>query len=160
MRDVRGNVETRLRKLHAGDYDALVLAEAGLTRLGLGARNYRAIAEVADSAGHRAGCPGPGMSRRRRARLAAIAPLNHPETHHAVLAERELLRTLSGGCLAPVAAWGRVEGDRQLHLTAVVLSVDGRQRLFAEGAELPRWRKSWANAWRPISQRRESAALI
>src|SRR6185312_6340428 len=62
----------------------------------------------------------------------AIRALDDFDTHSAVTAERALLRTLSGGCLAPVAAWGRIEGDGQLRLTAAVLSIDGRQRLFAE----------------------------
>lgn len=137
MRDVRGNVETRLRKLHAGDYDALVLAEAGLTRLGLAHEITELLPKSLILPAIGQGALGLECRADDVRVLAAIAPLNHPETHHAVLAERELLRTLSGGCLAPVAAWGRVEGDRQLHLTAVVLSVDGRQRLFAEGAGTP-----------------------
>ena len=60
----------------------------------------------------------------------AVAPLDDAPTRAAVLAERALLRHLRGGCLAPIGAWGRVDGDR-LHLTAVVLSADGAERLDA-----------------------------
>jgi hydroxymethylbilane synthase len=59
---------------------------------------------------------------------AAIAPLDDPTTHSAVLAERALLARLRGGCMAPVGAWGRIEGN-ELHLSAVVLSSDGVRRL-------------------------------
>jgi hydroxymethylbilane synthase len=130
MKDIRGNVDTRVRKLQQGDYDALVLAEAGLQRLGLAAQ----IAEVlpSDVMLPAVGQGALGLESRTddstlRQRLE---PLNHPETHAAVRAERALLAALQGGCLAPIAAWGRVEEDR-LWLTGRVLSSDGVQRLEA-----------------------------
>ena len=132
MNDVRGNVETRLRKLHAGEYDALVLAEAGLTRLGLGHEITELLPTslMLPAIGQEAlGIECRADDGRRR---AAIRLLDDSDTHSAVTAERALLRSLSGGCLAPVAAWARTEAAGQLHLTAAVLSIDGRQRLFAE----------------------------
>jgi hydroxymethylbilane synthase len=126
---IRGNVETRLRKLDDGEFDAIVLAEAGLARLGLA---------------HRIGCVLPldkmlpavgqgalGLETRSDDEhlRSALAFLNHPDTEASVLAERSMLRTLRAGCLAPVGAWGRVESDRLL-FDGAVLSADGKQRLF------------------------------
>jgi hydroxymethylbilane synthase len=61
----------------------------------------------------------------------AVEPLDHPDSHRAVLAERALLAALDGGCLAPVGAWARREADGLLRLDAAVLAVDGRQRIWA-----------------------------
>jgi hydroxymethylbilane synthase len=130
-KDVRGNVDTRLRKLHEGQYDALLLAEAGLTRLGL----ERHISEVLP---HEWMLPAIGQGAlgiETRAddekTRTALAVLDHLPTHQSVLAERSLLAALRGGCLAPVGAWGRVDGDGLLHLNAAVLSHDGVKRIAA-----------------------------
>jgi hydroxymethylbilane synthase len=64
--------------------------------------------------------------------LQLLAKLDDPPTHAAVEAERSLLHALRGGCLAPVGAWGRIEADGRLHLSAVVLKADGSKRLFVE----------------------------
>lgn len=133
MHDVRGNVDTRLRKLAAGEYDALILAEAGLERLGLAGEISQVLPKslMLPAVGQGAlGLEARSDDARTR---TALAPLDHGETHAAVSAERALLAALRGGCLAPVGAWGRVEGGR-LRLSAVVLSQDGRQRLAAEVA--------------------------
>ncbi|MGD0382842.1 MAG: hydroxymethylbilane synthase, partial [Thermoguttaceae bacterium] len=128
MKDIRGNIDTRLRKLHQGEYQALVLAEAGLTRLGL-------AGEITQSMPMSVVLPAVGQGalaletrREDEATRAALAPLDHPPTHYAVLAERAMLAALHGGCLAPVAAWGRMETGR-LTLTGRVLSPDGRQKI-------------------------------
>jgi hydroxymethylbilane synthase len=132
IEDIRGNVETRLRKLDEGQFDAIVLAEAGLKRLGLAER----IAHVLPRS-HMLPAVGQGAlgietradddSTRR-----IVGQLNDAATHQAVLAERALLEALRAGCLAPVGAWSRREHD-VLNLEAVVLSGDGRQRIFAAG---------------------------
>jgi hydroxymethylbilane synthase len=130
--DIRGNVDTRLRKLHEGEYDAIILAEAGLRRLGLAERITQVIpAEIMLSA---VGQGALGLETRGddEATQRALASLNDPATHAAVVSERSLLATLRGGCLAPVGAWARKDGD-QLLLEAVVLSGDGRQRIAASG---------------------------
>lgn len=132
MRDVRGNVETRLRKLRDGEYDALILAEAGLTRLGLAHEITELLPPSLMLPAIGQGALGIECRADDARTCEAIQPLDDSDTHSAITAERELLRTLSGGCLAPVAAWGRIEADGLLRLTAAVLSVDGRQRLFAE----------------------------
>lgn len=133
MKDIRGNIDTRLRKLGEGDYDALVLAEAGLRRLGLD----RSIAQVLP---WEIVLPAPGqgaMALETRTddepTRRTAAQLDHPPTRAAVTAERTLLAALQGGCLAPVAALGRIEGDR-LTLIGRVLSRDGARRIEAGDA--------------------------
>lgn len=127
-KDIRGNVETRLRKLDAGNYDALVLAEAGLRRLGLAGRITQVLpySVILPAVGQ--GALGLETRSDDRAARAASERLDHPPTHAAVLAERAMLATLQGGCLAAIAAWGRVE-DQVLVLSGRVLSPDGAQRI-------------------------------
>jgi hydroxymethylbilane synthase len=124
--DVRGNVPTRLAKLDRGDYDALVLASAGLERLGLGAR----IAEVLEPA---IVVPAPGQgalaveARADDARITSLLQsIDDYPTRLATQAERAVLATLEGGCHAPVGALGTWAG-RAMTLTAVVASIDGRR---------------------------------
>ena len=132
MVDARGNIDTRLRKLEEGQFDAMVLAVAGLTRLGL----ERHIAAVIPS---EVMMPAVGQgalgieTRADDARTqAAVAGLDHPESHQAVLAERQLLASLAGGCLAPIGAWARSTGEGQLTLGSVVLDARGQRRLSGE----------------------------
>lgn len=125
---VRGNVDTRLAKLDTGEFDALVLAEAGLKRLGLAERITQVLSPSVMLPAVGQGALGIECRDRDAATRSALAALNDVATHAAVIAERALLAHLLGGCLAPVGAWGRVEHS-QLHLTAVVLSADGRQRI-------------------------------
>lgn len=128
MRDIRGNVDTRLRKLDEGGYDAIVLAEAGLRRLGLDRRiSQRLPLEIVLPA------PGQGaLALETRDDDAATrrlaAPLDHPPTHTVVVAERILLATLEGGCAAPVAAYGSIDGGR-LTLWGRVVRLDGEEML-------------------------------
>jgi hydroxymethylbilane synthase len=135
MEDIRGNVDTRLRKLQEGMYDALVLAEAGLARLGLAHGMTCRIDEeiLLPAVGQGA------LAVEVRAETAAtlnpafaVATLDDVHTRAAVLAERELLAALCAGCLAPVGAIGRVENDGTLRLSATVLSFDGKRKLKAE----------------------------
>jgi hydroxymethylbilane synthase len=138
MADLRGNVDTRLKKLEAGDYGAIVLAEAGVTRLGLTGHITERLSLAVMTPAVGQGALGIEM-RADDPRRNVLARLDSPATHAAVTAERSMLATLRGGCLAPVAAWGRVDAEDALHLTGVVLSVDGRKRLettyTAEAAE-------------------------
>ncbi|MEW6208923.1 MAG: hydroxymethylbilane synthase [Acidobacteriota bacterium] len=123
---VRGNVDTRIAKLDAGSYDAIVLAAAGVRRLGYEDRITEYLSEdVMLSA------PGQGAlgieSREDDAEVNQIAAvLNHPPTRMACDAERAFLKRLGGGCLVPIAALGRVEGER-MNLTGMVASPDGSQ---------------------------------
>jgi hydroxymethylbilane synthase len=134
MRDIRGNVDTRLRKLRASGYDALVLAEAGLVRLGLAADITQVLPTSVMLPAIGQGAVGIECREGDSSTRAEIAGLDHVDTHRSVVAERAMLRALAGGCLAPVAGWGRVDADGILHLTGAVLSIDGRKRLSAERA--------------------------
>ena len=136
MRDVRGNLDTRLAKLAAGQYDALVLAHAGLNRLGLAHQITQTFAPEVLMPAVGQGALGIETRADDAATRRAVAGLDDPITHAAVLAERSLLAELRGGCLAPVGAWARLESPSELRLDAVVLSVDGTRRL-AESAAGP-----------------------
>jgi hydroxymethylbilane synthase len=132
FKDVRGNVITRLEKLDAGNYDCLILAAAGLGRLGLGDR----IHELLDPSIclHAVGQGALGIECREgdEAVLAQIRVLEHLPTARRCLAERAFLRELEGGCQVPIGVNSRIEGD-ELVLTGMVASLDG-ERLIRDGA--------------------------
>ena len=124
--ELRGNVDTRLKKLDAGEFDAVILAVAGVNRLGLASRITQMLdPEIMLPA---VGQGALGIEVRVHDPQAAqlVAPLDHPETRSCVTAERALLRELQGGCQVPLGALARLEGD-QLHLEAAVFSADGRE---------------------------------
>ena len=112
IKDIRGNIDTRLRKLHEDQFHALVLAEAGLTRLGRAGEitQFLPMSIILPAAGQ--GALGLETRRDDEPTRSALAALDHPPTHHAVLAERAMLAALHGGCLAPIAAWGRADTGR------------------------------------------------
>ncbi|WP_349568550.1 hydroxymethylbilane synthase [Azotobacter salinestris] len=128
---LRGNVNTRLAKLDAGEYDAIILAAAGLIRLGFAARIRSRIA-IADSlpAGGQ-GAVGIECRSADREIQALLAPLNHEPTALRVIAERALNRRLNGGCQVPIACYAELEGD-QLWLRGLVGQPDGSLLLRAE----------------------------
>jgi hydroxymethylbilane synthase len=127
---VRGNVDTRLRKLDEGRYDSIVLAAAGLKRLGWAGR----IAEILDP---HVMCSAVGQgalaieTRAEGAGREACAALDHPSTRAAVTAERGVLATLGGGCQVPIGAHATVDGGR-LRLFAIVVAPDGSDIVVAE----------------------------
>jgi hydroxymethylbilane synthase len=131
--DIRGNVDTRLRKLDEGQFDAIVLAEAGLRRLGLADRATHLLPFDVMLPAVGQGALGIECRADDAQTLSALVRLEDPVTRAGVTAERALLAHLRGGCMAPVGAWGRVEKG-MLHLSAVVLSADGAQRLPANGS--------------------------
>jgi hydroxymethylbilane synthase len=129
MVDIRGNVDTRLEKLQSGQFDALILAEAGLKRLGLTANITQILSDSWMLPAVGQGALGIECRTADSVTRQALAILDHPPTHQAVLAERSLLAALSGGCLAPIGAWGRLNAEGQLQLEAAVLSSDGSRRI-------------------------------
>ncbi len=131
IENIRGNVDTRLAKLEAGRYDAIVLAEAGLLRLGLEKWIGHILPKDVMLPAVGQGALGVETRDDDSAAMAAVAALDHAETHAAVDAERSMLAALHGGCLAPIAGWARIEND-QLTLSGRVLSHDGRQRIDAQ----------------------------
>jgi hydroxymethylbilane synthase len=136
MEDIRGNVDTRLRKLQEGQYDALVLAEAGLARLGLAhGMTWRIGEDILLPAVGQGALAVEVRAERNPAinpAYAIVSPLDDAKTRAAVISERELLASLCAGCLAPVGAIGRVSDDGILRLSASVLSFDGQRKLFTE----------------------------
>jgi hydroxymethylbilane synthase len=126
VRDLRGNVDTRLRKLDEGQYDALVLASAGLRRLGLSDRISFAIPPNEMLPAVCQGAIAVETQADNEAAIRAVAKLQHDETSVACLAERSLLRSLGGGCQLPIAAHAFVQ-DNRLHVEALVASPDGRR---------------------------------
>ena len=124
VRDLRGNVDTRLRKVESGEYDAVLLAKAGLDRLGCAHRISEilspdvcmpAVGQGAVGVECRAGDPEAAQ---------VLEKLNHAETRTAIIAERALLSALQGGCQVPLGAWARIE-RAELVLDACACSVDG-----------------------------------
>ena len=134
--DIRGNVDTRLRKLAEGQVDALVLAAAGLQRLEMG----ELITEIL---GPPRILPAPGQGAlgiecraNDRSTFEMLARLEHTETRSATDAERAMLARLHAGCSAPVGAWGRIE-QGELVLDGLVASLDGQQVLKASASGPP-----------------------
>ena len=127
VESIRGNLDTRLRKLDEGQYDAILLAAAGLKRLGWGDR----IAEILEPEQM---CPAVGqgaLAIETRAGFEAVAMLDHAATHTAVMAERGVLRALGGGCQVPIGAYATVSQGR-VRLLAIVAAPDGSQLVGAQ----------------------------
>jgi hydroxymethylbilane synthase len=127
---IRGNVDTRLRKLREGQYDALVMARAGLKRLGLDPAGTHAlpVEEFLPAVGQGIiGLEAPGAG---RPVLALLARLDHTETRVAALTERAFLARLGAGCHTPVAGFARVAGD-VVRANGLVAALDGATVLSA-----------------------------
>jgi len=160
IRPIRGNVETRIKKMEAGEYDAIILASAGLTRLGFTdqIRHYLEPPCYLPAVGQ--GALGLETRCDDQETIEQLMVVNHPETFLTILAERSLLRTLEGGCIVPIGALGRVRrsvennndgqkenavkqqvllshsvekrGGPTLHLMAQIFSMDGKQCFQSE----------------------------
>jgi hydroxymethylbilane synthase len=131
IKSLRGNLDTRLKKLDAGEYDAIILAAAGLIRLGLESR-IRAVLTAEQS------LPAPGQGalgiellEGDAAMAAVVAPLNDPQTAHCVKAERALSRALGGSCQVPLGGYAIIDNG-ELWLRGFVASVDGLQMVSGE----------------------------
>jgi hydroxymethylbilane synthase len=120
-----------LRKLDEGQFDAIVLAEAGLQRLGLAERITQVLPFESMMPAVGQGALAIECRTDDAATRTSIAPLDDVSTHAAVFAERSLLARLRGGCMAPIGAWGRIDGS-ELHLSAVVLNAHGTRRVAAQ----------------------------
>ena len=126
--EIRGNVDTRIRKLDEGQYDAIILAEAGLRRLELAERISFLLTPPTVYPAVSQGALGIECRDSDDATRELLQQIICPMTHAEVLAERSLLRTLRAGCHAPLGAWTQVDGD-QMTLTGVLLSLDGKTRI-------------------------------
>jgi hydroxymethylbilane synthase len=131
---IRGNLDTRLRKLDAGEYDALVLAAAGLRRLGFASRIALRLPAAACVP-----APGQGIvaieirASDNGAVRQAVAGIDDPAAHAALDAERALVAALGGGCQTPVGALASPVDEDMLELVAAVISLDGSRALRAHG---------------------------
>ena len=128
---LRGNVNTRLAKLDAGEYDAIILAAAGLIRLGFGERIRSSISVDESLPAGGQGAVGIECHTDDTELHELLACLNHPQTAIRVTAERALNRHLNGGCQVPIACYAVLEGD-QLWLRGLVGQPDGTLLLRAE----------------------------
>jgi hydroxymethylbilane synthase len=124
-RDLRGNVDTRLRKVAAGEFDAIILATAGVNRLGASEKITEILAPEIMLPAVGQGALGIETRADDRETWGLVAALDDAESHAAVTAERALLRELEGGCQLPLGAWARKENG-ELRLEACVFSADGK----------------------------------
>ena len=129
---IRGNVDTRLRKLEEGQFEAIVLATAGLNRLGWSAKisEHLPVDVMCPAVGQGALCIETRTDNTRA--IEACMRLDHTPTHVAVIAERTVLKVLGGGCDVPIGAYAVIE-DGMLHLRTIVISPDGSRMVKREG---------------------------
>ena len=128
IRELRGNVDTRLRKVEGGEYDAIMLAKAGLDRLGWSNRISETFSPEVflPAVGQGAIAVETRLGDHQAAEL--VEKLDDAETRSAIIAERALLKALQGGCQVPIGAWARIERGEMV-LEACVTSVDGLQHV-------------------------------
>jgi hydroxymethylbilane synthase len=126
IHQLRGNVDTRLRKLKEGQFDAIILAAAGIKRLGLAENVTEYIDPEISLPAIGQGALGIECRVDDRELNVLIAFFNHDDSRTCVTGERALLRRLEGGCQVPIACYGRMK-DGKLHLTGLVGSVDGKR---------------------------------
>ena len=140
FKDIRGNLNSRLQKLDTGEYDAIILAVAGLQRLGMGDRIQQVLPPEISL--HAVGQGALGIECRADDKevLALLKAIEHSQTRDRTLAERAFLRELEGGCQVPIGVNTHLDGET-LTLTGIVISVDGQKMVkdtvtgTARGAE-------------------------
>jgi len=131
IRGLRGNLDTRLRKLDAGEYDAIILAAAGLIRLGLENRIRTVLTAEQSLPAPGQGALGIELVAGDAAMAAVVAPLNDPETAHCVNAERAFSRALGGSCQVPLGGYAVSDGGA-LWLRGFVATADGKEMVAGE----------------------------
>lgn len=131
IESLRGNVQTRLRKLDEGQYAAIILAAAGLKRLGLGNRITALIPTELSLPAVGQGAIGIECRVGRPDLIELLQPLNHADTADCVRAERAMSRRLSGSCQVPLGGFAEISGN-ELHMRGFVATIDGTQVLRAE----------------------------
>jgi hydroxymethylbilane synthase len=136
VRDLRGNVDTRLRKVDSGEYEAVMLAKAGLDRLGWTHRISETFAPEVCMPAVGQGAIGVECRLKDTDAAEALEKLDDPETRTAIIAERSLLKMLQGGCQVPLGAWARME-RAELVIEACVCSVDGLQYIKQRATSPP-----------------------
>ncbi len=136
LRELRGNVDTRLRKVESGEYDAIVLSKAGLDRLGWSQRITEALSTEISLPAVGQGAIAIESRLKDQDTTELLGKLDDAETRTAIIAERALLSALQGGCQVPLGAWARME-RAELVMEAVVCSVDGTQHVREKASAPP-----------------------
>ncbi|MCL2523547.1 MAG: hydroxymethylbilane synthase [Betaproteobacteria bacterium] len=131
IKSLRGNLDTRLRKLDAGEYDAIILAAAGLVRLGLKERIRAVLTPEQSLPAPGQGALGIELLAGDAAMAAVVAPLNDVETAYCVQAERAFSRALGGSCQVPLGGYAVIDGG-QLWLRGFVATADGQEMATGE----------------------------
>ena len=127
--NLRGNVNTRLQKLKDSDWNAAIFAAAGLERINLKPKNSKTLKWMIPAPAQGAMLVVSGEENTRV--MTALKPLNDEKTDICVSIERSFLRTLEGGCTAPIGALAQVKGD-YIHFEGALLSLDGKQRFYIQ----------------------------
>ncbi|MGB6296342.1 MAG: hydroxymethylbilane synthase [Rivularia sp. (in: cyanobacteria)] len=128
FKDVRGNLNTRLAKLDSGEYDALILAAAGLGRLGMAERIHQVIPKEISLHAVGQGALGIECLADNENLISLLKAIEHPQTRDRCIAERTFLRELEGGCQVPIGVNTEINGS-ELTLTGLVASIDGTKRV-------------------------------
>jgi hydroxymethylbilane synthase len=136
VRDLRGNVDTRLRKVESGEYEAVMLAKAGLDRLGWSARITETLSPEVFLPAVGQGAIAVECRLQDTEAAEVVAGLDDAESRTAIIAERSLLAALHGGCQVPLGAWARLERG-ELVMEACVCSVDGVQYIKQRATSSP-----------------------
>lgn len=136
VRDVRGNVDTRLRKVESGEYEAVMLAKAGLDRLGWSGRISETLSPEVFLPAVGQGAIAVECRLKDTEAAEVVAGLDDAESRTAIIAERSLLSALHGGCQVPLGAWARMERG-ELVMEACVCSVDGVQYIKQRATSTP-----------------------
>ncbi len=136
IESLRGNLQTRLRKLDEGQYAAIILAAAGLKRLGLEDRIAGLIDPSRSIPAVGQGALGIEIRAGREDMMALLAPLNHADTAACVIAERATSRALAGSCQVPLGAFAEIH-DSVMRMTGFVASIDGQRMARAEVVGVP-----------------------
>lgn len=136
LRELRGNVDTRLRKVESGEYDAIVLSKAGLDRLGWAQKITEALSTDISLPAVGQGAIAIESRVKDKDTEEILSKLDDLETRTAIVAERSLLKALQGGCQVPLGAWARMERG-ELVMEAVVCSVDGSQYIRKKAVASP-----------------------
>jgi hydroxymethylbilane synthase len=136
LRDLRGNVDTRLRKVESGEYEAVMVSKAGLDRLGLSQRISEVLAPAVCMPAVGQGAIAVECRLKDTEAADILGHLDDAETRTAIIAERALLAALQGGCQVPLGAWARIERG-ELVLDACVCSVDGLQYVKQRATAMP-----------------------
>jgi len=136
VRDLRGNVDTRLRKVESGEYEAVMLSKAGLDRLGWSARITETMSPEAFLPAVGQGAIALECRLKDTEAAELVGGLDDAESRTAIIAERALLSALHGGCQVPLGAWARIERG-ELVMEACVCSIDGMQYIKQRATAAP-----------------------